>query len=360
MRILILDTIHGGTVIGQALIQLGHTIDLIDVYRGDTSHHRSIDQATASRRTYDILIHPVHLDPAHPLMRTHFCPTITHHEAVRWILGEKKIQLRSINQQLIEISGTRGKTTTASALASLLPGSGILHTSRGTIRYPEGRWLSRMSITPASLIPILSYLDDEGWIIAEISLGFTGISDLAILTSDEDYSVAGGRLSATEIKVASALRCSRLLVPPGVKTSHEAQVDAGDIAMVSGTICRYSFQNMTGEFENPLFALEGYRIPLQLATAASLILGYRPDKLSQFSSLAGRMKVIHDSERVIIDNACTGACLKTTRDAIDLLRQTCSDTSYSLVIGQEERAVCENFPTPDIIEAIRTEKPDAV
>jgi len=117
---------------------------------------------------------------------------------------------------------------------------------------------------------------------------------------------------------------------------------------------------MNGEFENPLFALEGYRTPLLLATVASLILGYRPDHLCQFSSLPGRMKVSHESERIIIDNASTGACLKTTRDAIKLLRQTYTHGPYSLVIGQEERAVCENFPGVDIITAIKTEKPDAV
>jgi hypothetical protein len=361
MHILILDTIHGGVIIGESLLRMGHTIDLIDVYRGDTSHQRSIDPATASGRRYDLLIHPVHLDPAYSLLRTLSCPAVTHHEAVRWILGEQIQQEKSTGFRLVEISGARGKTTTGEALASLLPGSGILHTSRGTIRFPDKEFITRMSITPASLIPAVSYhKNSSGWIIAEISLGYTGISDLAILTSDEDYSIAGGRLRAFQVKCMSALRCPRLLVPPGVQTTHETQVDAGDLAEISGTTCRYAYQGISGEFENPLFALDGYRVPLQLATAASLLLGYRPDGLGTFSYLPGRMKINRESDRIFIDNACTGASLKTTRDAISLLRQTCGNIPYSLVIGQEERAVCENFPTPDIIAIIRAEKPEEV
>lgn len=360
MQILILDSIHGGLRLQEALTSSGHTVDLVDVYRGDTSHGGSIDPSVAEGRKYDLLIHPVHLNPAYPLLRSSDCPSITHHEAVRWILGERISDRPDFKTRIIEVSGARGKTTTATALAFLLGGMGILHTSRGTFRYPGERFITRMSITPASLIHAFSEIKEDEWLIGEVSLGFTGISDLAILTSDEDYRVAAGHLSAWEIKKASTHACSRLLVPPGVSVGHEAETDAGDLVRITGTVCRYSYGNIKGEFHNPLFILDGYRIPLQLACAAALLTGTRPDKLQEFLAIPGRLQIIRDTRGVIIDNANSGACLGTTREAISIIGQLRHGEPYSLVIGQEEHAVCENFNTADIITSIRDGRPSEV
>ena len=127
MRILVLDTIHGGKQISRAFAARGDAVDLVDVYRGETA----VDVKTALSRTYDLIVAPVHLDPDHPLLKHATVPVISHHEAVRQLLGD------DIPRPMIEITGARGKTTTAHALASLLPGKGILHTSNGTFRFPE-------------------------------------------------------------------------------------------------------------------------------------------------------------------------------------------------------------------------------
>ncbi|WP_319578163.1 coenzyme F430 synthase [uncultured Methanospirillum sp.] len=361
MQILILDIIHGGIILGDALKGMGHTVDLVDVYRGDLSHPGSITCETAMSRRYDLLIHPVHLDPSYPVLRGLSCPAITHHEAVRWILGSGRETRPTGHEKTgisIEITGARGKTTTATALASLMDGYGILHTSRGIFRYPEEEKITRMSITPASLISVHALLSDTDWCITEISLGFTGLSDLAILTSDEDYRIASGRLSARTLKHLSALSCRKVLIAPGMTSEHDSVINAKDLTQVTGGICTYSYKDMEGSFENPLLTLEGYRTPLQLATAAALILGYRPDKLSNFASLPGRMKITSEEGRMIIDNASTGACLKTTLDAIALLRGTEDQiTPFTLIIGQENRAVCENFSDNEIIAAIRKGRP---
>ena len=353
MQILVLDTIHGGAVIGDALRLMGHSVDLIDVYRGDCSHPGSIPEGTASARRYDLLIHPVHLDPAYPLLRSHACPAITHHEAVRWILSVSSNPLTY--GPYVEITGARGKTSTATALASLMKGTGILHTSRGICKYPGKERITRMSITPASLIPVHASRAPGDWCIAEVSLGFTGLSDLAILTSDEDYQVAGGKLSARVIKERTGHSCGKILIPPGMNYVHDGVFDTGDITRISGTSCSYTLNGITGSFENPLFTLESYQNPLRMAAAAALILGYLPDTLSEFSPLPGRMRIITEGGVTILDNASTGACLKTTRDAQIEIRKL--GAPYTLVIGQEARAVCENFPDDDICTAIREGKP---
>ena len=100
--------------------------------------------------TYDLVVAPVHLDPTHPLLarRSAREPVISHHEAVRRLLDGQ------VPQPMIEITGAQGKTTTAYALAHLLPGPGILHTSTGTYAMPgPGCSLKKASHRPRCLPP---------------------------------------------------------------------------------------------------------------------------------------------------------------------------------------------------------------
>src|SRR5512137_204008 len=107
MRVLVIDTIHGGLDIARYLSAKGHFTDTVDIYRKKSG----IDATTAASRDYDLAVAPVHLDPGHPLLQSITIPVISHHEAVRWILGKAR------PSPFVEITGARGKTTTACALA---------------------------------------------------------------------------------------------------------------------------------------------------------------------------------------------------------------------------------------------------
>ncbi|HWQ66254.1 MAG TPA: coenzyme F430 synthase [Methanospirillum sp.] len=360
MQILVLDTIHGGKKIGQALLDAGHGVHFVDVYRGDLSFPGSITGGEAEIGHYDLMIYPVHLNPAHPLLRNLSCPAITHHDAVRWILGMNKGDKRSHLSHLIEITGARGKTTTATALAHALSGPGLLHTSRGRVMYPDEIFLGRESITPASLFDAVLEAPDDGWVIAEISLGVCGAGDLAIITSDDNYLVANDMRSAWEIKKGSVLRCRQVLYPSGVMLLHDHGICVGDLVTVEGTRCSYRFNGLSGSFENPLFILEGYRTGLSLAAAGALLLGTKPDRLATFHSIPGRMEIRIEDNRIILDNANSGACLKTTLAAVTFLEGIVPNLRCILVIGQEDRAVCENFPVEDIIVAVMQASPKEV
>ena len=135
-----MDTIHGGRTRRGA--RDGHRVDEVDVYRGEVG----IPVEEALVRTYDLVTAPVHLDPDHPLLQQHG-PAVSHHEVVGLLIAG------GAGRPFIEITGARGKTTTAHAIAALMPGPGVLHTSTGTYRYPERELLWKKSITPASLIP---------------------------------------------------------------------------------------------------------------------------------------------------------------------------------------------------------------
>lgn len=346
MRVLVIDTIHGGLDIARYLNGKGHFTDTVDIYLGKSG----IDAATAASRDYDLAVVPVHLDPAHPLVRSLSIPSITHHDAVRWILGKDR------PRPFVEITGARGKTTTACALAHTMDGPGILHTSMGTYRFPGKELLFRKSITPASVLPAAAVaFRENGWLISEVSLGCTGAGDYGIITSGEDYLFAGGKRHALAEKVRSAGRMPRLLVAPGVDAPGAVRVESA--ALVQGGSCRYHCTGGDGTFSSPLLSLQGYRIPLMLAAAAGCELSADPRKLSSFPAIPGRMSVSSESGIRIIDNANSGTNAQTTIDAGEYARKISGTDEITLVIGQEAGAVCEGFPSDEIMAAVSRIRP---
>ncbi|MEI7856856.1 MAG: coenzyme F430 synthase [Methanomicrobiales archaeon] len=350
MHILVLDTIHGGREIGTRYACQGHDVDAVDVYKGSTPALAE----KARTGIYDLIIAPVHLDPDHPLLAKRDTPIITHHEAVRQLLGE------NLPVPMIEISGAQGKTTTAHALAHLLPGNGVLHTSTGTYSYPAKNILWKQSITPASVLNAVKYAHEmPGWLIAEISLGVTGAGDIAIITSAEDYTFAAGKKHAIKEKIASAKHAKRILVADGIFCDRENVVHIGDVARCDGMTCTLELDGMSCVVTNPLFSLPPYRLPLMLAAAAAMMLKISPLPLNHFTALPGRMSVSHEKNLVIVDNANSGTNAATTLCAARYARHCAGMIDLTLVIGQVEGdgAVCEGFSFDQILSAIEKVHP---
>ncbi len=348
MRILVLDTIHGGAELAMALRDAGHEADEVDVYRGKAG----ISVAEALIRTYDIVTAPVHLDPDHPLLRQHG-PAISHHEMAGWILRAHP------PRPFIEITGARGKTTTAHALASLMPGPGILHTSTGTYRYPERDFLWKRSITPASLIPAAreAWLIG-GWLVAEESLGVTGAGGVAVLTSPDDYPIAAGKKSAIVEKCRLLSRARVVVVPGGIDLLRPV-VAADEMVSFDGQVCQYKGRGIAGTFTNPLCTLAGYRAALSLAAATACILGIDPAPLANFTALPGRMAARREGDRLIVDDSNSGTNAATAIEAARYARELSGDGALTLVIGEEARAVCEGFSPEDIGQAVSAIRPAA-
>jgi UDP-N-acetylmuramyl pentapeptide synthase len=346
MDLLVIDAIHGGRELAEALRAQGHSTDLVDVYRdgGDTG------VVVASGRSYDLAIAPVHLDPGHPLLKGITIPCISHHEAVRWILG------KDVPETVVEITGARGKTTTAHAVAHLMAGPGVLHTSTGTYLYPSKELLWKKSITPASVIPAARKAKEiGGWLIAEESLGFCGLDGIGIITSPEDYFVAAGTRSALAVKVRSASRCRHLVVAPGVEARYTWTVRAEDVIRCEGSSCSYDLNGVKGSFSSSLLDFVAYRVPLMLAAAAGCLLNRDPSVLAGFPGVEGRMSVTNENGRIIVDNSNSGTSSATTLEAVSYAGQ-----GATLVIGEEEHAVCEGFPPDEIIRTIVKAKPSRV
>jgi UDP-N-acetylmuramyl pentapeptide synthase len=353
MHVLVLDTIHGGKEISAAYREAGHSVDLVDVYGGTTPDKLR----EAQLRHYDLVVAPVHLDPDHPLLARHTVPFITHHEAVRQLLGEH------LPHPMVEITGAQGKTTTAHALAHIMLGKGVLHTSAGTYTYPTKNLLFKKSITPASELAAVRYARQmPGWLVAEVSLGVTGAGDLAIITSPDNYTFASGKKCAIKEKIASARHAKRVLVAEGVFSDLENVVHVEDVARSEGMKCTVEMEGMKFVLTNPLFLLPPYRAPLMLAAAAAMILHVNPIPLNYFTALPGRMSLSHVKDLIIIDNANSGTNVNTTVCAARYARHCAGERDLTLVIGQVEGdgAVCEGFSFSQIAHAIDKVQPSHV
>ncbi|MGA2698510.1 MAG: coenzyme F430 synthase, partial [Methanoregula sp.] len=265
---------------------------------------------------------------------------------------------------MIEITGAQGKTTTAHALACLLPGPGVLHTSTGTYAMPGRTLLFKKSITSASVLAAADKATSlHGWLVVEESLGVTGAGDLAIITSSSDYRCAAGKKSALGEKMASAQKSRRLLLAPGIPAvAHADAVQLDDVARVSGTTCTITLGGSIAAFTSSLLALPGYRVPLTLAGTAAVMLGYDPAPLSTFSGVAGRMSVRKHNNILVIDNANSGTTVETTIEAARYARACAGSPGITLVIGtvKGDGAVCEGFPEDQIMSAIWTIRPRMV
>ncbi|MDP3395615.1 MAG: coenzyme F430 synthase [Methanoregula sp.] len=353
MHILVLDTIHGGKEIGDTYADAGNVVDVVDVYTGTTPETLK----NSKSRTYDLIVAPVHMDPDHILLSNRNTLIITHHEAVRRLLGEK------LPVPMIEITGSRGKTTTAYALAHILKGNGVLHTSAGTYAYPSKNLLWKRSITPASVLTAARYANKHsGWLVAECSLGVTGAGDLAIITSAEDYSFAAGKKRAIKEKIASLAHAKRILVAEGISCEYGNVVHIEDIARCNGMNCTVGLDGNYYHLTNPLFSLPPYRTPLMLAAAAALMLNADPTPLDNFTALPGRLSVSYEKELIIVDNANSGTNIATTECAVRYARHLSGSRELTLVIGQVEGdgAVCEGFSYDQIISAIEKVSPTKV
>jgi len=350
MNILVVDTIHGGKEISRHLLFQGHVVDAVDVYRGE----KGIPVEEALTRTYDIVAAPVHLDPDHPLMylTTEYR---THHQMIPFCLGITRPRLT------VEITGARGKTTTAHALASVLPGNGVLLSSIGITEFPSHQNKGKKSITPASTIHAANMaIESGGWLIAEQSLGVSGMGNLGILTSSEDYLCAGGKKHASEIKKEMLLSCEKILASPGICWNNDQVIHAEDIVCCEGTICHWSYNGEEGSFSNNLLVLPAYRNAIQSAAAAACILGYHPEYLSEFTALPGRLHVNRIDSSVIIDDANSGTSQKTATEAVRYGRTILPESPLILVIGAEAENICEGFSITDIKKVIETTDPDSV
>ncbi|MFA4955396.1 MAG: coenzyme F430 synthase [Candidatus Methanoperedens sp.] len=382
-KIAVLDLTHGGAVIARKLTKIAGSVTGIDVYKTltpESLNELENDRIKTSTQPldpldFDIIIAPVHLDPGYPMLAgaaTRNIPIISHHQAVGQILSTYDLK----HKILIELTGTKAKTSTAILLADILSMKKkvISHTSRGLEDRSTGKIIKKgLSITPASILTALDAVNDAridfDVFIAEVSIGGTGYADSGIITTiANDYKIANNTKLASDSK-----RRMILDAKPGSKlvVNNDALRFFGacrrDIEVISFTdsvnaTCNVYFEDLEkngvtiayflGKEHGKIHITEAhdyditsYKTAFVCATAAALALGIDSDTIEKaflgFKGAQGRMTKKSIDGRTLIDNSNSGMDIRTAQKALKYAQE--EGERIVMVLGEEAKEVCEGL-----------------
>jgi UDP-N-acetylmuramyl pentapeptide synthase len=381
-RAAVLDLTHGGAVIARKLTKIAASVTGVDVYK-TLSHEElealehegiRISQMPLNASEFDILIAPFHLDPCYPMLAeaaNENIPVVSHHAAVREILrGSLK------GSTVIEITGTKAKTSTSILLAEILSKNKkvISHTSRGFEDWSKRHIIQNgLSITPASILRAVDVVEETGIkpdvFIFEISLGGTGSADIGVITTiAEDYKIANNTKLASEAKRRmildakpgsmlvinyDALRffgaCRRdvCIISFSDSVNAAANVYYENIGSDGGTIAYYiggrkgKITLIGTQDYDPI----SYKTAFVCAVAIALAMDIEPDQiersLQEFKGAEGRMRKIFLAGRRFIDNSNSGMDIKSAEKALDYAKS--EKGRIVMVLGEEAKEVCEGL-----------------
>ena len=382
-RIAVLDLTHGGAVIARKLTKIAGSVTGIDVYRTldpeflNELENEGIKTSTEPLDTldFDIIIAPVHLDPGYPMLAaaaTRNIPVLSHHQAVGQILSTYDLK----NKILIELTGTKAKTSTAILLADILSKKKkvVSHTSRGLEDRSTGTIIKKgLSITPASILTAFDAVNVAGIdfdiFIAEVSIGGTGRADIGIITTiANDYKIANNTKLASSSKrrmILDAKPGSKLVVNNDAlrvfgacrrdievisftdSINASCNVYYEDLDKKGGTIA-YFLGTEHGKIhvrEAHDYDILSYRTAFVCATAAALSLDIDADTIEQallgFKGAQGRMTKKSVDSRILIDNSNSGMDIRTAQKALKYAQE--DEGRIVMVLGEEAKEVCEGL-----------------
>lgn len=382
-RILVLDTIHGGSILVEELRLLGKEAFGLNPYR----------TTSPPAHDFDLVISPVHLSPAlleavlSKLRGDSEPKVISHHDAVREIVQATSL-LEGV--RAVEVTGTTAKTTVCELLCQMLRGKSVLLLTSAGTRFSDGKKevsLTRLSITPASILKALRLASENGldaeFAVFEVSLGLTGIGSVGVLTSlSEDYAIAGGTSSASNAKKASLRNFKGILVVPSscdvsAPAARAVNIVSKDLYL-RGDVAFFRLNTLLNSEKHtshniaPSSAkckIEGqvrlclnfcdcafYRKCVEIALTAALSLGVPPEELNtSLQAVPARLSVVEWRRRVLVDNSNSGTKLQFLGEALALAeryKRQKREQEKVLIVGEEARYVCEGIDFDELRKII--------
>ncbi len=382
-RVAVLDLTHGGAVIARKLKKITGAVTAIDVYRTMSPEllaELESEGVKTSRKPlkasdFDIIVTPVHLDANYPMLSdasVNKIPVLSHHQAVGHILSGYDLK----NMTIIELTGTKAKTSTALLLADILSREKkvISHTSRGLEDWSTGTILRKgLSITPASILTALDHVQEARMgfdvFIAEVSLGGTGFADIGIITTiANDYKIANNTRHASDAKrrmILDAKPRSTLVVNNDALRFFGAcrrDIDIFSFTDSVNAACNVYFESLDAKGatlcyflgkehgrihirETSDYDITSYKTAFVCATAAALCLNIEPrtveSTLLEFKGAEGRMKKKSLDGRILIDNSNSGMDIRTAKKALEYSKK--EDERIVMILGEEAKEVCEGL-----------------
>lgn len=396
-KVAVLDLTHAGIVIAQKLAESGMNVIAVDVY--DTVDMEtfcllekdfgiSVSKKEVPVDDLDFIISPVHLGPDYRMLkdaRDKGKEIISHHRAVGMILSHSGL-LDGV--KVIEVTGSKAKTSTASLLAEILSRAMVvaLHTSRGLEIWKDGeaeRIHTGLSIAPGSILLAVDRLRSGNihvdCCVFEVSIGGTGYADFGIITTLEpDYAIARSSSMASDAKL-SMLECEKensilFLNARDMKAIEKSQAlgrkfftfsdskdNVADIRMgFDGKRVVFNYDEVElAANVNPFYNASSYTTAFAAAGAVALHMGIDGnvvmDVISGFTGLAGRMQEKRIDGRLLIDNSNSGMDIRSAEKSLDYGLTRIPDRicrKVLMVLGEEAAQVCEGLPPENVAEFV--------
>ncbi|MDY6865090.1 MAG: coenzyme F430 synthase [Halobacteriota archaeon] len=343
--ILVVDLTHGGLTIAEELSKIGASVTVLDIYKSHLPKRcEEIDGPVfpvkveiSKDQDYDIIISPVHSPVLNPILSED--PRVVSHHEITGILVRDILKKANI----VEITGVKGKTSTASLLTDIFAeaGMGVVSSTSIDVSFREGEGkttLGKASITPANAIKVahmtLDWGLDPDLFIFELSLGFIGAGRTGILTSARyDYPVAGKKLSAVACKVytASYFKKAQLILDSDSFKEHSESLKGLELI-------RYDTLDSL-KLADTIFGPTHMKNALA-AMAVARCSGIEDEIIKRaFSSskgVPGRMEMSYESGRIIINNSNPAMNSVSLQTAIDEVLQYDKNAEIAVFSGGEE------------------------
>ncbi len=366
MKILLLDTIHGGGVIADRYPTENDSVTCVDVYKVTPKEElqRLSDKGYSVHDEvppgeYDLVIMPIHC-PDSFLEGVTYCERITFSQAVGELIENEKFR--------IEVTGTKGKTSFCGLLSHILTVAGsnvLLHSSKGRGHWKNGKLSNEemVSIAPPHMLTI----PDKGYdvLICEVSLGGSGKADIACITNLlEDYPIAANTRKASEGKKAIL---SDINVVPENEVKFWKTFESGEIKGYGGRVeplnnpkfgeslkIRVDYkEGFETNLKHNYLALE-YMDAFELAVAVCDIMDISvnavKEGLSTFEGMGGRGEIYKENNRWIVKERNPGISQKSVERTYETLKRMGLLEDAVAVLDPVNRKVCSKLDTDAIIK----------
>ncbi|MGI6472624.1 MAG: coenzyme F430 synthase [Candidatus Methanomethylophilaceae archaeon] len=369
MKILLLDTVHGGGVLGDLYPKKDDSVTCVDVYKVTPEEEllRLRNKGCSVCREvppgeYDLVLMPVHCPDS-------FLEGVTYGE--RKFFSQAVGELIENNRFRIEVTGVKGKTSFCGLLAHVLTVAGnkvLLHSSKGRGFWENGKLShgEKVSIAPPHMLTVPS----EGYdiFICEVSLGGSGKADIACITNLlEDYPIAANTRKASDGKkeilsetnvvpsgevdfwktfgkgeVTGYGNRTKILNNPGLGESLRIRVDYGEgfeVSLRSGYLAR----EYVDAIEMTVTVCDLMNIPTEALKEA----------LYTFKGMEGRGEVYRDNGRWVVKERNPGISLHSVERTYETLKGMNALNNAVAVLDPVSRKVCDKLDANAIIEISR-------
>jgi len=344
-KFIVLDINHGGDYLASILKDRGYEVIVYDIYqtRGEKRQElnkKNIGVIDSVERDYIdyTVVHPAHC-PDHFLSSFSNNKKLTHHGLVKFLFNGKN--------NVIEITGSKGKTTTAHILAYLLSFEDdvFLNSSMGfeTILKGKAKLIDdNNSISAGYTAKILSGYNNSPQILEE-SLGICGVGNISILTSTNPvYSIKDGNGNSLEAKKQLFELSEKNIIIDGkdkiandladeygkevFRIWEDVRIELPDYLEIGKDIhssIYFKDFELKSKF-NGNYILAGYVNPILFSTMALKILNKDLEKtseyLSQFNGVVNRLSVVNGNGYTKIIDKSGGFSEESLRYLLSLLK----------------------------------------